>query len=168
MVINDVIRDLLLEDPKNINKSKTLIFVLGDVARKNIEYGLCGKAGAQSSISAVIRSRQDIQILFLDSLQILFMYLMKFEANEDSTSIEHNRLIFYGFDILIKGVTKEVTRELSVEQVRLANLIYNASFRIRRKHVLKSVDFIQIVNENEDDYIIKELKRMEEYWNDIS
>ncbi|EDO19520.1 hypothetical protein Kpol_1018p52 [Vanderwaltozyma polyspora DSM 70294] len=181
MEIHERLDNLLSEDPSNQDKTRALIIVLGDLARSHIEKSLNDRENKSSSIGAIIRSRQDIHILFLNRFQYLFMYLIKFEAEEDSVNNDYNNLIFYGLDSLVQELNANKTVEedenkdeqqnegnkdlvIDNEQVRIVNLIYNASFRIKRKRALKDVIFIPV---NRTKPICDKLTRIEDYWRNI-
>lgn len=147
-------------------KTKTLIFVVGENARSHIENNLKSSPGMQSSVAAVASSRQDIDVLFLSRLQYLFMYLMKFEAEEMFAAIKYNHFVIYGLD---QGICTTEPHEgtekiISSDQARLCNLICNAAFRIKRKHDLLDVVFIPW---DKDSRLAKEVTKIERYWRRI-
>ena len=155
MKLQSLVEDLLQEDENYQRRSKALIFVLGDEARLYIERDLSASPGRLSSVNAIIRSRRDVEVLFLNRLQYLFMYLMKWEAED----VGYNRLILYGLDELI-SVNDQDTENLTNSQLRLANLVFNAAFRIKRKHCLKDVTVINL-----GDHV--RLKQVENYWRHV-
>lgn len=170
MSINDTIKALVLNTDcveGSEGNLKTLIFVLSNKAREYIEYHLKCSPGGTSSIQAVITSRSNINILFLNKLQYLFMYLMKLEAEEDPTEVVYNSLVIYGLDILLKeSNTIEPTHNnlFTRIQLRYANLIYSAIFKIERKHNMK---LIKIVPYDAESPLSKRLAKIELYWRSI-
>ncbi|GCF00410.1 hypothetical protein ZYGM_001787 [Zygosaccharomyces mellis] len=155
MKLQSLVEDLLQEDENYERRSKTLIFVLGDEARSYVEKDLKVKSGILSSVNAIVRSRRDVEVLFLNRLQYLFMYLMKWEAED----VGYNRLVLYGLDDLIFA-DYEDRENMKSSQLRLANLVFNAAFRIKRKHCLKDVT---VINSRDND----KLKRIEGYWRHV-
>ncbi|KAL3229204.1 Suppressor of HU sensitivity involved in recombination protein 1 [Nakaseomyces bracarensis] len=154
MTIKELIESLLLEDFDDTRKRKTLILVLGDEARLQFE----SQRYTTSTIGSLLRGKNDIGVLFLNSLQYLFMYLMKLEVSPDA----YNHLVIYGLDSLVcnlpsKAGSKEAHEEMSLEQVRAANLIYQAAFKVQRTHQFNVTNFINY-RENEP------LERIELYW----
>ncbi|CCE64168.1 hypothetical protein TPHA_0G03280 [Tetrapisispora phaffii CBS 4417] len=166
--IEQVITDLISEDPYNCDKSRVLVFVLGDESRVAFEKIVPGALQLNSSIGSVLRSRNDIDILFLNKPQVLFMYLMKLDALENGKeSIDYNYIIFYGLDCLIKEINNknENHGQFDLEQVRLSNLIYNIAFRIKRKHSLKGLRYIPLRDDEEN--TSNSLRKIEEYWETV-
>ncbi|SJM84451.1 uncharacterized protein ZBIST_1673 [Zygosaccharomyces bailii] len=153
MKLQGLVVGILQEDECHARRSRTLIFALGDTARMHVETQLKPAAGMLSSVTAVIRSRRDVEVLFLNRLQYLFMYLMKLEVETEC----YNSLVLYGLDELIFDGTGGT---LKPEQLHLANLVFNAAFRIKRKHHLKAVTFITIRDS-------PQLKRLEDYWRHV-
>lgn len=158
MSIDNVLSSLLQSSDSFAEKTQTLIFVLGDGARNHIEHSDEARCNSLSSINAVSRSRKIIDVLFLNRLQYLFMYLMKFEAEEDPSIIKYNNFVVYGLDSLIRKVDDPT---ISKEKFRLSNLIFNAAFRIKRKHSLNGIMFIPFIA---DDNLTVELQNIEKYW----
>lgn len=157
MSIDQQISQLLSQERCGESRKQTLIFVMGENARTHVEKGLSSEPGKLSSVMAVSRSRQDIDVLFLSRLQYLFMYLMKFEAVETANGIKYNHFVIYGLDDGIMSMERPM-------QLRLANLICNAAFRIKRKHDLLDVIMIPW---DEQSATAKELAKVEEYWRHI-
>lgn len=155
MKLQSLIEELLQESESYQRRSRALIFVLGDESRLHVENELRAIPGKQSSVNAIIRSRRDVQVLFLNRLQYLFMYLMKWEAED----VGYNWLILYGLDELIISNSQDGNK-LTGSQLRLANLIFNAAFRIKRTHCLKDVTVV-----HKKDYV--QLKRVEDYWRHV-
>ncbi|CAR26073.1 hypothetical protein ZYGR_0E00520 [Zygosaccharomyces rouxii] len=155
MKLQSLVEDLLQEDENYQRRSKALIFVLGDEARLYIERDLSASPGRLSSVNAIIRSRRDVEVLFLNRLQYLFMYLMKWEAED----VGYNRLVLYGLDELI-FLNRDDSENLTNSQLRLANLVFSAAFRIKRKHCLKDVSVINL-----RDHV--RLKQIEDYWRHV-
>lgn len=153
MKLREQVVDLLQEDESCNRRSKVLIFALGDIARQHVETELRASQGISSSVRAIIRSRRDVEVLFLNRLQYLFMYMMKLEVE----MVGYNVLIIYGLDELIFN---GVTETLKPNQLRLANLVFNAAFRIKRKQCLKTVTFISMHDS-------PQLSRLEEYWRHV-
>lgn len=153
MEFQGLVVGILQEDERYDRRSRTLIFALGDTARMHVETQLKPAPGVLSSVTAVIRSRRDVEVLFLNRLQYLFMYLMKLEVETEC----YNSLVLYGLDELIFDGAEEV---LKPEQLHLANLVFNAVFRIKRKHYLQAVRFITIRDS-------PQLKMLEDYWRHV-
>lgn len=156
MNIDQQISQLLSLEGRDEPRKQTLIFVVGENARGHIENGLRSEPGKLSSVAAVAKIR-DVDVLFLSRLQYLFMYLMKFEAEEAAGAIKYNNFVIYGLDEGLGGVER-------TKQLRLANLICNAAFRIKRKHDLLDVVLIPW---DEQSSIAQELGRVERYWRHI-
>lgn len=138
LTIHEVVDRLLTEDLPHLNKTRTLIFTLSADARSVIEHDLKSSEGTKSSLGAIIRSRTSISVLFLNKLQYLYMYLMKFEAVNEQNTIEYNSFVIYGLDSLIEQMvanerSENAQERINVEQLRIANLIFNTLFRIKRK-----------------------------------
>lgn len=155
MKLQSLVENLLKEDENYQRRSKALIFVLGDEARLHIERDLKASPGQLSSVNAIVRSRRDVEVLFLNRLQYFFMYLMKWEAED----VGYNRLVLYGLDKLI-FMASENHEELTCSQLRLANLVFNAAFRIKRKHCLRDVNVINLKDN-------VRLKQIENYWRHV-
>lgn len=152
MSITEIIESLLQEDYNNVRKRQTLILVLGDESRTQFE----SNKNKTSSIGSILRSKKDIHVLFLNNLQYLFMYLMKLEVQPDT----YNHLVIYGLDTLIEKLGPDKSDKLTMEQVRAANLIYQAAFKVQRTHQLNKTNF---VNYNEN----RSLDNIELYWGSI-
>ncbi|QLQ78178.1 hypothetical protein HG537_0A04250 [Torulaspora globosa] len=157
MKIDDQISQLLLQEEGGSRRKLTLILVVGDEPRNHIENGLTSECGKLSSIAAIGASRTEIDVLFLSKLQYLFMYLMKFEAEE---AIRYNYFVIYGLD---QGILSAGEQPLG-DQLRIANLICNAAFRIKRKHGLLDVRLIACDEQND---MAEKLIRIESYWRHI-
>ncbi|CDH12075.1 uncharacterized protein ZBAI_03861 [Zygosaccharomyces bailii ISA1307] len=153
MGLQELVAGILQEDGRYDRRSRTLIFALGDTARMHVETQLKPASGMLSSVTAVIRSRRNVEVLFLNRLQYLFMYLMKLEVEAEC----YNSLVLYGLDELISDGTGGT---LKPEQLHLANLVFNAVFRIKRKHHLQAVTFITIIDS-------PQLKMLEDYWRHV-
>lgn len=165
MSVDNQIYGLLRQDFSVSRKTQTLIFTLGEKARHHIEYDLKSSPGILSSVKAIVRIREDIAVLFLNRLQYLFMYLMKFEAEEAVAQIKYNHFIIYGLDTLLEEInSEEDSKIITGEQLRLSSLIFNAAFRIKRKYTLQDVLFIP-VNSSSD--LARELSKLEDYWRHI-
>lgn len=91
------------------------------------------------------------------------MYLMKFEAEEDPSAVKYDRFVVYGLDALLKQVDDE-NDKINEDQLRLSNLIFNAAFRIKRKHSLKAITFVPF-DDNSD--LTMTLQRLERYWRHV-
>lgn len=148
MDITQVIDNLIKKE------GKTLIFVLGEDARTKIETGLVSKNG---TIDEIEKSRRDIQILFLNRLHYLFMFLMKLEAEKTNL---YNNIVIYGLDSLILPHS-------SIERIRLCNLILSTLYKVKRQQELDEVLMIRYGNlEKTDDEQTNddELNRLDKYW----
>lgn len=165
MNIDQQIAHLLLQEKCGGQRRRTLIFVVGDEPRNRMENGLTSGQGKPSSVAAVNKSRSDIDVLFLSRLQYLFMYLMKFEAEEALATMRYNQFVIYGLDQGL-GSTSSATGESDSlgGQLRVANLICNAAFRIKRKHNLHEVVLIPWDEQSDQ---AKTLGRIERYWRHI-
>lgn len=161
MKIDEQISQLLLQEESDSRRKLTLILVVGDGPRNHIENGLQSRAGKLSSVAAIAASRADIDVLFLSKLQYLFMYLMKFEAEEALATIRYNYFVIYGLD---QGIVSATPEQPLGERLRIANFICNAAFRIKRKHGLWDVRFIAW-DEHSD--TAEMLVRIERYWRHI-
>lgn len=156
--IGEVIQSLLLEGYNDPRKRRTLILVLGKESRSQFE----SIQNTTSTIGSILRSKKDVGVLFLNNLQYLFMYLMKLEVQPDT----YNHLVVYGLDTLIDKSNISVNgkarqgNELTTEQVRAANLIYQTAFKVQRTHQLHKTNF---VNYNEN----KSLENIEKFWHSI-
>ncbi|CCF55616.1 hypothetical protein KAFR_0A01780 [Kazachstania africana CBS 2517] len=157
-VIYEVLQKLLLGKAAE-NDKKTLVFTLGEEARKNI--GNIGEDGQITmSLKMIENNRKNVHILFLNRLQYLFMYLMKLEADKDK--FQYDNLILYGLDSLIAQYnTEDNAEDLNVEQIRLSNLIFNSIFKIKRKYEIDMLEFIPI---DEGAQISLGLLKIEKYW----
>ncbi|CCD22542.1 Shu1p NDAI_0A03850 [Naumovozyma dairenensis CBS 421] len=169
--IQDIISSILSEEvEKDKRPNQTLIFTLGNDARSIIENELT-TTSSTSSIRAILRSRNNVNILFLNKLQYFYMYLIKCEAER----MIYNRFIIYGLDSLICELndtnsvlydTAEDTANshINVQQLRIVNLIYSTVFRIKRKYELKNITFVY---GNYSALLTRDLQRLERYWRDI-
>lgn len=163
MSIDQQISQLLLQEESGSRRKLTLILVVGDEPRKHIENGLTSGSGKLSSIAAIAASRTDVDVLFLSRLQYLFMYLMKFEAEEALTTIRYNYFVIYGLDQGLLSLATSEEESLG-DQLRIANLICNAAFRIKRKHNLLDVVLVPWDEHCETSH---RLARIESYWRHI-
>lgn len=165
MSIDNQIFGLLQQDFSGRRRTQTLIFTLGEKARHHIEYDLKSSPGILSSVKAIVRSREDIDVLFLNRLQYLFMYLMKFEAEEAVAQIKYNHFVIYGLDTLLEEIHDDQKGKIITgEQLRLSSLIFNAAFRIKRKYTLQDVLFIPVDSSSD---LTRELSKLEDYWRHI-
>lgn len=156
MSIDQHVLQLLSRERCGEPRKRTLIFVIGGNPRNHIEKGLHSEPGKLSSVIAVAKSRQDIDVLFLNRLQYLFMYLMKFEA-EEASAIKYNNFVIYGLDEGLNSMER-------IKWLRLANLICNSAFRIKRKHEMLDVVLVPWAEESD---ISKELAQIDNYWRHI-
>ncbi|QLL30612.1 hypothetical protein HG536_0A04300 [Torulaspora globosa] len=163
MKIDEQISQLLLQEECGSRRKLTLILVVGDGPRNHIEHGLSSESGKLSSVAAVAASRADVDVLFLSKLQYLFMYLMKFEAEEALTAIRYNYFVIYGLDQGILSAATTGEQSLG-DRLRVANLICNAAFRIKRKHGLLDVRLIPWDDQSDT---AERLARIERYWRHI-
>ncbi|SCU89660.1 LANO_0D05886g1_1 [Lachancea nothofagi CBS 11611] len=149
-----LLAQLILEEDE---VPSTLVFALGSVAREYFEKELISSLGTMSSVRAMLNSRDHINVLFLNKLQYLYMYLTKFEVEEGEGRVTFKNLVIYGLDDSL-GLKDE---HLSVEQTRLANLIYNVAFKVKARYQVE-VQFIPCRAGPCDD-----LNRLEQYWREI-
>ncbi|SCU92210.1 LAFA_0F08812g1_1 [Lachancea sp. 'fantastica'] len=150
-----VLSQLILEDAET---SSTLIFALDVTARRYFENDLNCSTGTMSSIRAMLNARDQIKVLFLSKLQYLYMYLTKFEVSEVSEKLSFGNLIIYGMDEALGPKEKSLT----IEQTRLANLIFNVAFKIKERYQM-NVQFVPSQEDHHDD-----LGKLEQYWREIT
>ncbi|SCW04446.1 LAFE_0H13696g1_1 [Lachancea fermentati] len=155
MSIETVLAQLIIEED---NSNNTLIFGLASNAREYFEKELTSSSGTMSSVRAMVNSRTSIKVLFLSKLQYLFMYLTKLEVDDANTSTRYTSMIFYGLDELLKCDKQS----LCAQQVRLANLIFNVTFKLKNKHELE-VQFVPSLP-----YECSDLNRLEQYWREMT
>ena len=110
-----------------------------------------------SSVRASINARNNINVLFLNKLQYLFMYLTKFEVEEGEGIVNFKNLLIYGLDEVL-GLEGDT---LSASQTRLANLIYNVAFKVKSRYQIE----IQFISSNDE--TCEDLNRLEQYWREI-
>ncbi|KAH3899814.1 uncharacterized protein SCODWIG_01831 [Saccharomycodes ludwigii] len=202
--MDDIIKELLIRskyvdeiaDTQRNTETKTkksIIFALGDKSRKYFEDELSqggGDQGIASSIQVIWNSENNIDILFLDKLQYLFMYLTKFEVTSVK-SFEYQNVIIFGLDDMIinydnAGLTTSKLKNsqsedanvnvgeikvatLNVEQLRLLNLIYNIAYKTKYTQNINLV-FVPVCADNLDhnhENLLMQLQKIQKYWESL-
>ncbi len=154
-MVLEVVRNLLDEDINCASRRKSLIIVLGYDARSKLE-SLKNYKDEPLTVNSILRSRRDVHVLFLNSLQYIFMYLIKLEVQPDS----HTHLVIYGLDSLINEMCQEDSLDLN--QVRAANLIFQTAYRVSRQNQLQEVLFIAY-----DQKKWEKLEPLRKYWQEV-
>lgn len=157
---------------------KVMIFALGDNARHFFHQSpIYGSMGIASSVLAMLNTYKHIDLLFLEKLQYLFMYLTKFEATELS-GLEYSHIVIYGLEELLsssknKSVDntndteiKPHENKLSVEQVRICNLIFSIAYKTQRKHHL-AITVLPCSTEERFVACINEMNVIASYWKNL-
>ncbi|KAL6942934.1 hypothetical protein ACO0RG_001904 [Hanseniaspora osmophila] len=154
---------------------KVMIFALGESARQYFHQSpIYGSMGIASSVLAMLNTHNYIDLLFLEKLQYLFMYLTKFEATE-LPKLDYNHIVIFGLEELVltsKSANANNSNDtelklhgnkLDVDQIRICNLIFSIAYKTKRKHNL-TITIVPCSTEEHFDTCIDEMNAIEFYW----
>lgn len=141
---------------------RTLVFALGDKARKYFEQDLRRKQSTFNSINDIIRGKSKVRVLFLDKLQYLYMYLTNIEAELHSCqdrSSYYEEIVVFGLETLLP--VEEGKQHFSISQIRDCNLVVNGCLTLQQQYGVRVT--IVPVAENTNS-VPTDLVRLTRYW----